>query len=199
MPLLVAARDHALGGYGREGVADYFDHHIGGPPARSLRCSLRDTPPAIRARRRSSLGRRRARFALELKDNLPPDAADAKQVSPAVVEASVVNNFYGGNILIAARAETVSQIAHTTVAPGDTQGLKQALAKLGVSDEGIKKLEADIEADKKSGELSLGNRVKGWLSNIGQYAGKEGVKAGFDVAKKYATKWVLQHYGLDID
>jgi hypothetical protein len=27
---------------------------------------------------------------------------------------------------------------------------------------------------------------------------KEGAMAGVDVAKKLATKWILQHYGLDI-
>jgi hypothetical protein len=60
------------------------------------------------------------RFALELKDNLPSNAADAKQVSPAVVERSVVNHIYGGNILIASQAENMSQIAHTTIAVGDS-------------------------------------------------------------------------------
>jgi hypothetical protein len=65
---------------------------------------------------------------LELKDNLPPNAADPKQVSPAVVERSVVNNIYGGNILIASHAENISQMAHTTIAVGDVEGLKRALS-----------------------------------------------------------------------
>src|SRR5262249_8942265 len=55
------------------------------------------------------------RFALELKDNLPPNAADPTEVSPAVVERSVVNNIYGGNVLIASHAENISQMAHTTI------------------------------------------------------------------------------------
>jgi hypothetical protein len=122
-----------------------------------------------------------------------------EKLPPSTIDHSVVNNIYGGNILIATRAENVSQLAHTTVATGDFQGLKGALSRVGVTDEGLKKLEADIQADKQAGELSLGHRVKGWLSDIGQYLGKEGAKAGVDVAKKYATKWVLQHYGLDID
>jgi hypothetical protein len=133
------------------------------------------------------------RFALELKDNLPPNAADAKQVSAAVVERSVVNNIYGGNILIASHAENISQMAHTTIAVGDIEGLKRALSTLGVTDEGLKKLEADIKADK-----TIGPRIQGWLANIGQYLGKEGAKAGIDVAKKLATKWILQHYGMDL-
>jgi hypothetical protein len=80
------------------------------------------------------------RFALELKDNLPPNAADPKQVSPAVVERSVVNNIYGGNILIASHAENISQMAHTTIAVGDIEGLKRALSTLGVTTRGSRSL-----------------------------------------------------------
>jgi len=138
------------------------------------------------------------RFALELKSNLPPNAADPKQVSAAVVERLVTNNIYGGNILIASHAENISQMAHTTIAVGDIEGLKRALSTLGVTDEGLKKLEADIKADKTNGQPSIGPRIKGWLANIGQYLGKEGAKAGIDVMKKLATKWILQHYGMDL-
>ena len=135
---------------------------------------------------------------MELNENLPPNAADPKQVSPAVVERSVVNNIYGGNILIASHAENISQMAHTTIAAGDIEGLKRALSKLGVTDEGLKKLEADIKADETNGQPSIGPRIKGWLANIGQYLGKEGAKVGIDVMKKLATKWILQHYGMDL-
>jgi hypothetical protein len=138
------------------------------------------------------------RFALELKDNLPPNVADPQQVSPAVVERSVVNNIYGGNILIASHAENISQMAHTTIAAGDIEGLKRAFSTLGVTDEGLKKLEADIKADETNGQPSIGPRIKGWLANIGQYLGKEGAKVGTDVMKKLATKWILQHYGMDL-
>jgi hypothetical protein len=89
--------------------------------------------------------------------------------------------------------------AHTTIALGDLEGLKRALSTLGVTDEGLKKLEADIKADETNGQPSIGPRIKGWLANIGQYLGKEGAKAGIDVAKKLATKWILQHYGMDLD
>jgi hypothetical protein len=138
------------------------------------------------------------RFALELKNNLPPNAVDPKQVSSAVVERSVVNNIYGGNILIASHAENISQMTHITIAAGDIEGLKRALSTLGVTDEGLKKLEADIKADETNGQPSMGPRIKGWLANIGQYLGKEGAKAGIDAMKKLATKWILQHYGMDL-
>jgi hypothetical protein len=132
-----------------------------------------------------------------MKDALPTSNPDPKAVSPAIVEKSVVNNIYGGNILIASHAENISQIAHTTVAAGDTAALKEALKKLGITDEGIEQLESDIKADQKDGSPSIGKRVKGWIANVGSYVGKEGAKAGIDVVKKFATKWILQHFGLD--
>ena len=137
------------------------------------------------------------RFALDLKDALPASNSDPKEVPPATVENSVVNHIYTGNILIASHAENVSQIAHTTVAVGDTAALKKALKLLGITDKGIKQLESDIEADQKNGSPSIGKRVKGWIADIGSYTSKEAAKAGIDVAKKFATKWILQYFGLD--
>ena len=59
-------------------------------------------------------------------------------------------------------------------------------------------LEKDIEANKQNGKPVLGSRVKGWLAKVGTYVGKETAKTGLDVIQKLATKWVLQHYGLDV-
>jgi hypothetical protein len=137
------------------------------------------------------------RFALELKDALPPNTSDPKQIPTPVVERSVIANIFGGNILIASHAENISQIAHTNIAVGDTTALMSAMKRLGVTDKGINQLEADIEADKREGQPAIGERIKGWLADVGQYLGKEGAKAGVDVVKKLATKWVLQHYGID--
>jgi hypothetical protein len=44
---------------------------------------------------------------------------------------------------------------------------------------------------------AIGESIKGWVSDIGKYLSTEGAKAGVDVAKRLATKWILQHYGLD--
>jgi hypothetical protein len=44
----------------------------------------------------------------------------------------------------------------------------------------------------------VGEKTKKWLENIGTYLAKEGLKAGVEVAKKTATKWIMQHYGFDI-
>jgi hypothetical protein len=72
--------------------------------------------------------------------------------------------------------------------------LKAALKNLGITDDGIKRLESDMEAEKDA----IGPRLKKWMANAGDYLGKEGVKAGVDVAKKLATRWIRQRYGIDL-
>jgi hypothetical protein len=138
------------------------------------------------------------RFALDIKDQIGEDQENVSQLPAETIEKSVINNIYGGNVFIAAHAETISQVAHTNIVAGDASGLFKALSDLGVTDEGIKALEHDIEADKQDGKLSLGQKTKCWLNDIGKHLGKEGVKVGVEVAKRAATKWIMQHYGLDI-
>jgi hypothetical protein len=140
------------------------------------------------------------RFALELKDNLPNDTQSVASLPAAVIERSVVNNIYGGNIVIAAHAENFAQISSVNVAQGDIHQLEAALKSLGLDDDAIKKLESamDDDASQGGGAPTLGQRTLGWLKNAASYTAKEGLEAGFEVAKKAATKWVMQHYGLDI-
>jgi hypothetical protein len=69
---------------------------------------------------------------------------------------------------------------------------------LGITKEGITALKSDIETDKQAGQTTIGPKTKGWLANVGNYVAKEGAKAGLEVAKQYATKWILQHYGLGV-
>ena len=128
------------------------------------------------------------------KNQLGPNAPTVEKIPSASIERSVVNNIYAGNVLIAAHAENISQLSHTTISAGDDASLKQALKSLGVTDEGIKQLEADIAAEKDA----VGPRVRKWMSNIASYLGKEGAKAGIEVAKKLATQWILQRYGIDL-
>jgi hypothetical protein len=138
------------------------------------------------------------RFALDIKDQLGPEDESVSMLPAETVEKSVVNNIFGGNVFIAAHAETISQVAHTNIVAGDASGLFKALAELGVSEEGLKTLERDIEADKQDGKPTLGQRTIGWLKDIGQHLGKQGIAVGVEVAKKAATKWIMQHYGLGV-
>jgi hypothetical protein len=134
------------------------------------------------------------RFALELKSQLGPGTPTVERLPSAAIDKSVVNHIYGGNIVIASHAENVSQLAQTNIAVGDTAALKAALRHLGITDDGIKRLESDMEAEKDA----IGPRLRKWIANVGDYLGQEGVKAGVDMAKKLATRWILQRYGIDL-
>ena len=165
-----------------------------GEPA--LHTAWQEIPGSIMVSLIEQVRTRVLRFALELKENLPANTTDAAQLPKAVVEHSVVNNIYGGNIVIASHAENFSQIAQTNVCEGDTAALEKALTDLGITKEGIAALEADMKADKQSGQATVGGKTKAWLADMCKYLAKEGAEAGLEVAKQAATKWILQHYGL---
>jgi hypothetical protein len=169
----------------------FFEHLV-------LNRAWQEIPDSVLVALTEQVRTRVLRFALELRDALPATSSDPKQVSSEVVERSVINNIYGGNVRIAAHAENISQMANTEIAAGDLSALKEAMERLGVSKDGIKQLERDIEADKKDGKPAIGDSIKAWVADIGKYLGTEGAKAGVDVIKKLATKWILQHSGLDI-
>jgi len=132
------------------------------------------------------------RFALDLRGQLGPTTPTVEKLAPAAIERSVVNHIYAGNVLIAAHAENFSQLSQTNIAAGDSAALKTALRGLGITDEGIKQLETGMEAEKGS----IGPRVKKWIADAGRYLGKEGAKAGVDMAKELAMRWILQYYGI---
>jgi hypothetical protein len=132
------------------------------------------------------------RFALDLRGQLGPTAPTVEKLAPAAIERSVVNHIYAGNVLIAAHAENFSQLSQTNIAAGDSAALKTALRGLGITDVGIKQLETDMDAEKGS----IGPRVKKWIADAGRYLGKEGAKAGVDMAKELAMRWILQYHGI---
>ena len=138
------------------------------------------------------------RFALELKDNVPETAETAKEIPSAVVDRSVVNHIYGGNILIASNAEHIAQVVNQNVLAGDYDALAKALKEIGVNQQGLEALARDLEADKKDSTPTFGQRTKGWIENIGQYLGKEGLKIGVEIAKQTALKWIMQHTGMSL-
>jgi AbiTii len=139
------------------------------------------------------------RFALDLKNNLGPNAPTVEKIPSATIERSVVNNIYGGNILIASQAESISQLSHTIVTPGNWDDLKNALQSVGVSDSGVAELKTAIKDDEKDGKPSIGPRVRSWLTSVGKYLGQAVGGVGIEVAKSLAKKWVLQHYGIEVD
>jgi hypothetical protein len=135
-----------------------------------------------------------------LKDELGDAEAQGGTLHTKKVDQSVVNHIYGGNVVIAASAENFAQVGSISIEEGNYEQLRQALKQLGLENKAITSLKKEMNADAEAGggKPTLGQRTKKWLGNAASYASKEGLKVGIDVAKRMATKWVLQHYGLDI-
>lgn len=105
----------------------------------------------------------------------------------------------GGTVFIAGAEQNIAQVNNIHVGPHNLIELAEALKTLGLRASDISKLQSAIEQDKtKLGEASIGNNVRGWLKQIGKTIGKEGLKVGMEVAKRTATKWIMQYYGLDV-
>jgi AbiTii len=135
------------------------------------------------------------RFALDLKDSLPPEASTASVVPAAEVDRSVVNIFYGGNNIIATNTAQVSQLVHQTVTQNDLPSLLHAMRELGITKDGEQKLQQAIGHDKPE---TNAEKAKHWAADIGKYIGKEGVKIGVEVAKQTALRWLGQYLGIPL-
>jgi hypothetical protein len=53
-----------------------------------------------------------------------------------------------------------------------------------------------LSHDKVEETKTLGDKTKQWLLDMSKYAGKEGLKVGFEVAKQTAIRWISQRYGI---
>jgi hypothetical protein len=130
------------------------------------------------------------RFALDLKDDLPPEASTASAVPSSVVERSVINNFYGGNNFVATNTAQASQVIQQSIVQNDLPGLVSAIKGLGITDEGIQRLENSLsEPDKEKA-------AKSWVENIAKFVGKEGLRVGLELAKHTALRWISQFTGI---
>lgn len=139
------------------------------------------------------------RFGLELRDELEAVDDNPSKLAAEAVDRSVINNIYGGNIFIAGSAHNITQVSSTQVAPNNMTELVAALQTLGLEKSEVAKLQTAIQEDQaQHGADTLGHNVRGWLKQIGTTVGKEGLKVGVDVAKRVATKWIMQYFGLDV-
>ena len=134
-------------------------------------------------------------LALELKDELG-DEANLSALPEAQVDQSVVNHIYGGNVVVAATAQNVSQIQNISVTQNDLPSLLAALTELGLLDQDIKRLEEAIRDDEKAGSKTIGQKTSEWLKELPVSLGKGTLKVGFEAAKAVATKYVLSYFGL---
>jgi hypothetical protein len=135
------------------------------------------------------------RFALDLKDNLPPEAENASGLPAAQVDRTVVNIFYGGNNLIATNAAQVSQVVQQSVTQNDLPALIHAMQELGVTQAGIDELQKAVG---HGDQETKADKAKRWAAEVGKYIGKEGVKVGVEVAKRTALHWLSQYLGFPL-
>jgi len=138
-------------------------------------------------------------LALELKKETGDRAKELSEIPPRRIDQSVVTNIFGGNIVIAGHAENFAQIGAISIQEGNFDQLRNALKEIGVEAAAIDNLRKALREDAKADEAkpTLGQRTMGWLKDSASYASKEGLKVGIEIAKKFATKWVLQHLGID--
>ncbi|QQN61381.1 hypothetical protein JIR23_17090 [Bradyrhizobium diazoefficiens] len=139
-------------------------------------------------------------LTLELKEEAASAPAADRGLASGKIDQSVINHIYGGNVVIAANAENFAQIGSITVEEGRHDQLRKALEQLGLDKKAIGSLKKEMDADaaEAGGKPTLGQRTKNWLSDTASYVSKEGLKVGIDVAKRTATKWILQHYGFNV-
>jgi hypothetical protein len=135
-------------------------------------------------------------LALELKDEVGDAEADEDGVLSRRVDQSVVNHIYGGNVVVAATAESFSQVQNISVVQNDLQSLLKAMEELGLRQADIQKLGKAVEADANTGSTTLGQKTSEWLKELPASLGKGTLKVGFEVAKSLATKYVLAYFGL---
>src|SRR5262249_44272938 len=102
-------------------------------------------------------------------------------------------NVLGSNIV-----GNLNQSSSLVVLQGDFGSLQKALAELGVPAEETKALSTAIEEDKKAGnKKGFGEKTAAWLSSVGKYLSKEGVKVAGEAARAALTKAVLIYFGLE--
>jgi hypothetical protein len=132
------------------------------------------------------------RFALDLKDSSLPDAATLSNVPVATIEKYVVNNFYGGNNLVATNTVHASQAVQQSVTQNDLPSLVDALKELGVTKEGTDELTKALEHSEPETKMEMAKR---WAGDMAKHIGKEGAKVSLEIAKQTALRWISQYLG----
>jgi hypothetical protein len=134
------------------------------------------------------------RFALDMKDEIG-ETDDVEALPAPVVERSVVQNFYGGNVVIAEHAGNISVINAIHVEHGNLPQLENALESLGLEKRSIEDMKNAMAEDSADGRPTLGQKTLKWASDSATYLAKEGLKVGVEVAKAEVRRWLMQYTG----
>lgn len=134
-------------------------------------------------------------LALELHDQ---SGSDENSIPSAdALENKVQTIIYGGMNIFGPISGNAQMINHYNVVQGNIDSLAKALKKIGFVDDSVSELLKTIEADGAEDATGLiGSGVLSWIKKAGTYLGKEGAKAGIEVAQKAATQAIFHYFGL---
>ena len=133
-------------------------------------------------------------MALELKEQIGETDNDLKRIDPSAarkVAQTIVNNIYGGQLIVATEQSTVT-VQQQNISKGDWNHLEQALTQSGLDKAEIAELEEKVATEK----TQMGNNVTEWIKKMGPKILISGVKVGTAVGQSLLTEYLTQYYGL---
>lgn len=138
-------------------------------------------------------------FALELESFNPMAGEPVESIQSNAKKhmRNIFNTVIKGNVHNLAQAsESFSQQAISEVAKGDFEVLRDTLVRAGLSDEDVSSLRQAVEADKRRGKETMGDKVKSWLGNALLKVSNSGVSAASDVAASVITNSLKAYFGV---
>ena len=140
-------------------------------------------PPAGGARQILTQVRTRLlQFALNLRDRVPTETSPGqlKDAIPDGEVRSLFNNAMNSNITVVVNSGSIGQLSSDVNVVNNEAALMESLAKLGITDDELKGLDAAIKADAGVVEhkrKSVGPAVANWIGETLKAATKAGVDA----------------------
>lgn len=157
----------------------------------SLNRAWREFPKARLVGICDTVRNRLLRLALELHEEVGDSDTPLQQISPAQVEAKVINYIYGGqNVIGTTVGRDIAQTSNTSVVKGDFDSLAQALQRQGVQPADIEALPAAIAADDQAtAQGELGSNIQTWLGRA-----VRGAATGAGAVSVQTAAAAIKHY-----
>ncbi len=130
-------------------------------------------------------------FLLVLKDQHPEvetAGTNLQSIPKDDVRVNVVNNIYGGNVVMASGG-TVHQQVQQGVKPGDLESLLSALREAALPEGLVDELAIAIGEDEPVRKDGIGPKVSRWLTRLGE-------KVVTSTAATFAAQALFKYYGL---
>jgi hypothetical protein len=135
-------------------------------------------------------------FALEMQGEVERASDDPAAVPSEQVTRLLINNIYGGTVVVTETAHNISQSVNI-VARGELDALISALRTVGLLESDIDGLKYAIREDEKSGVTEgVGPKSSSWLARTLGRVGKASLKVGADVARDTITRALLGYFGI---